>query len=718
METGDVWSLHATSTDHKRLFESFRKFYTEDQIQPSFAICLLSAIHCNKIVDEINLLSKREIVLQTNLSSQAGHAMSEPIYVWEVEVCCTQGTLKVHEKDAAKKDAFFHPNSKNLVRVIWIYSKSVNVVDAKLTVFMNYESYLREHNIYIHHALEDADNVILFFAYKQVNSLLRVIESISDGFPFMNMDTILQEASEKTLSRYSIRQVCYNIFLWDKNVDVGRVDNASYNCRLVFTVRRLKEQLVEKTLNETAKAFRSEICRGVLKHIESNILTNLDENFSDLRLKISDELFATITSVVVFAVIFGFINPLLGIIVAVGYVVVTFIWSVNVNSTDWREAIADEIYETIVKNKTDIFHKIKGQVEKVCGHAQRELYEVSDTVADFKRHLGQLDQNILVLEWKERDRFKNIFQKHPSVLTYLAGTRDGSPVVKVFLNDDYRKYDELLQLSERYPGTHFVFVDVDTGCEDISKNMEKIEIFERSAPEIDKETREKMNKVIRRHTEILFANHSSIIGIKKSNVRSHHDKMRNEFCIVLLCLDKSIIPYGELPLPKNLDGYPCDIREDFVMFGHCLGCQTLNIGCSIGIPLIQSAGSVGFFVRSNDSTQGISKSGFLTAAHLAIEQCDELYEHKSLLSTTHLSNMSHKIVHPSYADNAANVVIGEVIESFFGNYGTNEIGIDAAFVQTNQQNLGGKCMSFFAFFFLNVTQVFMVFFFSQIILNL
>lgn len=225
--------------------------------------------------------------------------------------------------------------------------------------------------------------------------------------------------------------------------------------------------------------------------------------------------------------------------------------------------------------------------------------------------------------------------------------------------------------------------------------MEKIEKLEQSGPEIDNETHEKMKEVIKRHAEQIFANHSSVIGIEISNVMSHHDKMRNELCIVLLCLDQSILPYGESPLPENLDGYPCDIREEFVKFEHCVGCQTLNIGCSIGIPLVKLAGSVGFFVKSNDSTQGNFKCGFLTAAHVAIGPCDELYEHKSLLSKNPLANKSHEIVHPSYADNAANAVIGKVIESFLGNYGINETGIDAAFIQTNQRNLGGTCISVF-----------------------
>lgn len=103
----------------------------------------------------------------------------------------------------------------------------------------------------------------------------------------------------------------------------------------------------------------------------------------------------------------------------------------------------------------------------------------------------------------------------------------------------------------------------------------------------------------------------------------------------------------------------------------------------------------------------ILKVAFL---HVAIGPCDELYEHKSLLSKNPLAHKSHEIVHPSYADNAANAVIGKVIESFFGNYGINETGIDAAFIQTNQRNLGGTCISFFLTFYNeNLTQVYGIF---------
>lgn len=103
MESGKVWSLHASSTDLIKLLESFRLTDLGSRIDSFFAKNLLSNSPCHKIVDEINQLLTRKVVLQTHLSSQAGHANSQSIYVFEVEVCCTQGTLKVNEKVCMRK---------------------------------------------------------------------------------------------------------------------------------------------------------------------------------------------------------------------------------------------------------------------------------------------------------------------------------------------------------------------------------------------------------------------------------------------------------------------------------------------------------------------------------------------------------------------------------------------------------------------------------------
>lgn len=202
--------MHATSADFKRLFKSLGIIDRGDQRHPPFAKCLLTVIQCNAIVDEINLLSKREVVLPTHFSSQGDQKESEPIHV---QVICRHGTLKLNGKDAANKESFFHSTSGNLVKVICICRKSVHVVDAKLSIFMNYEYYLKEQTSYIQHALENSEYVINGLEYQQVNSLGGAIELIPEKVSIISIETIIEDATDKILSKESIRQICYDIFL-------------------------------------------------------------------------------------------------------------------------------------------------------------------------------------------------------------------------------------------------------------------------------------------------------------------------------------------------------------------------------------------------------------------------------------------------------------------------------------------------------------------------
>lgn len=99
METEKEWTLPSiTSPELKRAIESFRITFQEDQRHPSFTGVLLSAINCNAIINQINLLSKRAVVVQKNISSQADYPTEGSIHVFEVEVICSEGTLKVIEK--------------------------------------------------------------------------------------------------------------------------------------------------------------------------------------------------------------------------------------------------------------------------------------------------------------------------------------------------------------------------------------------------------------------------------------------------------------------------------------------------------------------------------------------------------------------------------------------------------------------------------------------
>lgn len=194
------------------------------------------------------------------------------------------------------------------------------------------------------------------------------------------------------LLKDTIRELCYVIILRDKGGNVGTTENASYSCRSMFTVRRLKEELVNKTLNKTAETLGSEICNGILKHIESKTKIELKQNFSNLEFKISNNYFATITDSVV-AVAVSFFHQLLGIIFTVSTLVMTSVLSVDVNSRDWRKKIADEIYDTIDKKKADILRKNRPQFEEMCLQTVQEFIAVSKTIDTFKRHIGHTEQN-------------------------------------------------------------------------------------------------------------------------------------------------------------------------------------------------------------------------------------------------------------------------------------------------------------------------------------
>lgn len=258
---------------------------------------------------------------------------------------------------------------------------------------MNYEFYLKKDEIYIHHNLENNDNVIKILAYQEVSSLVGNIESIADSFSTICFDTIFENAIQTILSRNLIRQLCNDIFLRDKDVDVGKGGDASYTCRLTFTVRRLRDKLVKGTLHETAKALGSEVSVGILEHIESNIQTNLKQTFLDLKFKIPVNLLEGIKTIVEYVLIAFLYHPLLGIIIAIGYIAIGVICSVNVNSIHWRGEVSDDIYETIVKNRTYILSQIGDQVKHMCWQAQVDLYKVSDAVNEYKRGLRQIDLN-------------------------------------------------------------------------------------------------------------------------------------------------------------------------------------------------------------------------------------------------------------------------------------------------------------------------------------
>lgn len=304
-------------------------------------------------------------------------------------------------------------------------------------------------------------------------------------------------------------------------------------------------------------------------------------------------------------------------------------------------------------------------------------------------------------QWIKREitQDQSLLKDHPSILQYLAGEKaDGKQVVKVFLTDEIQKCKEDIAYFEKCckvsDKIEIEFINVSRKPPTTLQKIDKIRTYERHAKPIDMLTRQSLYKVIQDHGEKIYARYSNVIGIGISPVRCVGEMIKNEPCIVLFCLDKTFIPFGENPLPETIDRFPCDFREDFVKFGICQGncvLQTLpETGCSIGRPSVNSSGSVGFLVELKQPIKDVD-CGFVSASHVALEGFEELYKQNSLLSMHHLANVSHNIVHPSWQDNNhINNSVGEVVESFCGNFGPQQIGLDFALITNNFMKKGSK----------------------------
>lgn len=304
----------------------------------------------------------------------------------------------------------------------------------------------------------------------------------------------------------------------------------------------------------------------------------------------------------------------------------------------------------------------------------------------------------VIPDWIKREiiQDKSILKDHPTILQYLVGQKaDGKQVVKVFLRkeleEEIKRFKKCCNVSN---GIEFEIINVSKKTESILKRIERIRTCERDAQPIDMSTKKSLYEVIQTHGEKIYACYSNVIGIGISPVRCEGETIKNEPCIVLFCLDKNFIPFGESQLPSSIDKFPCDFREDFVKFGtcprNCLSPIFPETGCSIGRPSVDSSGSVGFMVELKTPKQN-NDCGFVSASHVALECFEELYNQNCLLSKHQLANDLHNIVHPSWQDNnKTNNAIGEVVESFCGHHGDKKIGLDFALITNNFKKDGGR----------------------------
>lgn len=296
-----------------------------------------------------------------------------------------------------------------------------------------------------------------------------------------------------------------------------------------------------------------------------------------------------------------------------------------------------------------------------------------------------------IKEWYKREILEDItvLLEYPAYERHIVGYRDDDKrVVKIFLNKDDENVKTIFKSCIGSDDTEFEFVNTQKRA----KKEEDSELREQETSNtLDSEIICQLQQIISNYDDKFAKIYSNFTGMAPGNARRQGSSIRLGPCIILYCLDKTITPYGENPLPKFLEGLHCDIREDYTVFTTgCNYCKfaeqnSIQLGCSIGIPSENESGSVGFLVEPMRQTDTF-RCGFLTASHVAIDMptYQKLYSSNHLLSMPSSLKKSHFVVHPSYPDNNdSNSIVGEVVESFCGNFGPSYTGLDIAVVKCN-----------------------------------
>lgn len=348
------------------------------------------------------------------------------------------------------------------------------------------------------------------------------------------------------------------------------------------------------------------------------------------------------------------------------------------------------------KKYDDVWNDLEFAIERIKIFTKKHGHAASEYQANLARFKGEIikteDGLFFRQECTEGEGLVNItmLKKNPNILNFIAGKKDGQDVVKVFISGDDKEEvkarDDFQKACYTSRKMLFEFVNVDKQSKAITIEAQKIHFQEKKSKVIDESTRSKIQEVIDDAKRAIFANHSTVIGIRISNVRNKGESIIEEPCIVLYCLDKHIVPFGEKPLPATIAKWHCDHREDYAMFAVCpTACPAPNItfpepGCGIGIASSRNFGSTGFLVESKDNS---FEHGFLTAAHIAVKGYRILYKDgKFVPGFVPLALQMANIVHGSSAnDQHINRRVGGVVEAFFGNYKNR--ALDFAFVHSD-----------------------------------
>lgn len=214
----------------------------------------------------------------------------------------------------------------------------------------------------------------------------QLVKSLIKMIPVDDIEHIIDRAADRSFSKESITRLCFSAVIQES----GNTYSGPYYCSF-FTVRRLKRELVENTMESMRQLLVSEVEDEIDQHIAKYVLDRVGPIQTFISLD-----FPTIINSISFGIaiiVAMWFNVIPVLIVSAFVIIASLLIAVDVNSISWRKNVANEIYENLSKNKVKVIKDISSNIKQRCKETIDQLRSVSSKLENFKRRINLIDQD-------------------------------------------------------------------------------------------------------------------------------------------------------------------------------------------------------------------------------------------------------------------------------------------------------------------------------------
>lgn len=275
-----------------------------------------------------------------------------------------------------------------------IESRSLHVIPAKLRVYRDFKDGIDTGDIFLHHVLEDYDEIAKRSAYKKISSFCDTtlfLKELSQEV-LSHIPTILGNAFMHALTKEKISSISDNISLEYDGNKIGTRHSSPYECDSNIA-KKIKGLLEEKIMLMITESLSFSICFEIEKHLKSHFGSD-QKRIDFVKFKELQPFYKLVkyTLELTFSKVMSSENQLSdddeplsddpSITSASSHLLKGA--TCNVNSITWRADVGGNIFHKIYSVKDNIISSTEDKIKEICRKTTEELQITHDRLRNFQ----------------------------------------------------------------------------------------------------------------------------------------------------------------------------------------------------------------------------------------------------------------------------------------------------------------------------------------------